>query len=157
MKKNKKKIVFILLAMMLEILNTLVVSAAELPKQAVYDLEEGGTQTFLVKNEKDEEIQIVVEEIIDNSRISDNKYRIVLTSPGAWTAGFYVIIVNNQIEGVYSPFYSTFSGSIINGYFMKNSNMKATYSFVYKATLFLEYETGVQVTMSGTELKVSKI
>lgn len=152
----KKKIFSVGLVVVLILTNAFVVSASEPPTEAVYDLEKGGTQTFVVEGKDGEVQQITIEEVAGNTRVADDTYKVSLSSPGAWTAGFYVKISSNKITQAYSPFYSTIVGNIQSAKLVRNSSSKATYSFIYNVA-FLNFDTGVIATVSGTELKVSKI
>ena len=155
MKTLKKRIFSVGLVVVLVLTNVFVVSASEPQTEAVYEQKKGGTQTFMLEGKDGEVQQVVIEEVSSNARVADDTYKISLNSPGAWTAGFYVKISSNKITQAYSPFYSTIVGTIQSAKLVKNSGSKATYSFIYNVA-FLNFDTGVIVTMSGTELKVSK-
>jgi hypothetical protein len=121
-----------------------------------YDLQKGGTQIFSVANENSEDSYIIVEELANAERIASGSYQISFTSAGAWKAGFKVKISNNKITSAYSPSYAVITGSIRNATLVRNSDTKATYSFLYKI-LNLNYSTGVKARISDGKLKVSQI
>lgn len=154
MKSLMKNAIALILAIVL-VLSPMKAFAAELPTEAVYDMEKGGTQVFTVQNENGEINQITIEEISDNARISNGNYKVTYDNTGIWTAGFYVSISSNKITNAYSPFHSVAAGSISLPVLTRNSTTKATYAFIYKLGV-INYSTGVIATMSGTDLIVSK-
>lgn len=135
--------------------NSINVSASSLAQEVLYDLHKGGTQEFTFSNPGGDFQQIIIEEMNNASRITDNTYKI-RSKTSNWEAGFYVVISNNQITKAYSPFHTVLRGKIQYASLIHNSSVKATYSFVYQATL-LKYDTGVIATISNSNLKVSII
>lgn len=93
--------------------------------------------------------------MVGKARMGAGTYKVVCEENG-WTAGFYIIIVDNQIQAVHSPFYSTTVGEITNCSLIRNSSIKATYAFIYYIKPIKE-STGVIATISNSQLKVSKI
>lgn len=154
MKSLMKNAIALILAIVL-VLSPMKAFAAELPTEAVYDMEKGGTQTFIVQDENGEINHITIEEISNNARISNGNYKVTYDNTGVWRAGFSVSISSNKITSAYSPFHSVATGSITFPVLTRNSTTKATYSFVYKFGV-INYGTGVIATMSGTNLVVSK-
>lgn len=153
MRKQKKFFSLIVLALIVSMTKHLVICAAETNDTARYDLLKGGTQTFVI--EKNGEKQTITIEYIDcMARIADDTYKVNVETSG-WTAGFYIKVTDNKISSAYSPFYVVKRGSIENSNLTQNSNVKVTYSFVYKWTL-MRYNTGVIATISGTSLKVTQ-
>ena len=140
---------------MVLILNIMSVSAGELPKEAVYDLEKGGTQYFVLQDEDGEITEVVIEEVITNARIANGNYKVSYKNTGAWEAGFYVEISSNKIASAYSPFHSVATGMILYPSLTRNSETKVAYSFLYKQAAS-NYSTGVIAEMSGTDLIVSQ-
>ena len=120
-----------------------------------YNLEQGGTQVFYYKDSDGNQLKITIEEINNLARIDDGLYKITCENPGLWTAGFTAVIHNNTIGSVYSPFYSTVTGTISSGSLYKDSNTKATYSFLYKLGI-MTYSTGVIAEIKGTSLTAYK-
>lgn len=154
MKSLMKNAIALTLAIVL-VLSPMKAFAAELPTEAVYDMEKGGTQTFTVQDENGEIHQITIEEISNNARISNGNYKVTYNNTGAWSAGFYVSISSNKITNAYSPFHTVVAGSIVLPVLTRNSNTKATYAFIHKLGV-VNYSTGVVATMSGTDLVVSR-
>lgn len=140
---------------MVLILNIMSLSAGELPKEAVYDLEKGGTQHFILQDEEGKITEVVIEEIKTNARIANGNYKVSYKNPGIWEAGFYVEISANKIASAYSPFHSVATGMILYPNLARNSETKVTYSFLYKQAAS-NYSTGVIAEMSGTDLVVSQ-
>lgn len=137
--------------------NICPVFASDFQTQAIYSLEKGGNQSFLINDEYGATIQVdIIKLDSSKNRIANDIYEIKLTFPGAWTAGFYTEISNNKFIKVYSPFHAVLSGSIKNATLSKHSNVKASYSFIHKKGV-LNYNTGVLAIISGSELVISKI
>lgn len=130
------------------------VLANTIPVEAVYDLEKGGVQEFFVQNRNGEICEVTIEEIRAN-RISNGSYKVTYRNPGSWDAGFYVTISNNQITKAYSPFNYAYVGKIKLPVLTKNTNLKATYSFVFEYNL-INYQTGVVAKILDSELIVSQ-
>lgn len=99
--------------------------------------------------------EIVIEDIKTNTKIANATYKVSYKNPGIWEAGFYVEITDNKITKAYSPFYSTATGTILYPSLTKNSEIKVTYSFLYKQAA-INYSTGVIAEISGTDLIVSQ-
>ena len=158
MKKQNKKVFALGMAIILTLTNAFVVCAedspATLPTEAVYDLEQGGTQTFNILNEDGENDIIIVEEIPNVGRVAAGTYKVSYKS-SSWNAGFYVKISSNQITSAYSPFHTVINGEITQSKLVKNSNTKATYSFLHRLTIF-SFNTGVVAQISDSKLMVSK-
>lgn len=150
---KKSSEVFVMI--MVFILNIMSVSAAELPKEAVYDLGKGGIQYFVLQDEDGEITEIVIEEVITNARIANGNYKVSYKNTGVWEAGFYVEISGNEIASAYSPFHSVATGMILYPTLTRNSETKVTYSFLYKQVA-MNYSTGVIAQMSGTDLVVGQ-
>lgn len=153
--KETKRIIAILLIPILLFMQNGIVSAETLSREAVYDLEKGGTQTFLVQDENGEIGEVVIYEIEENARVGNGKYEVSYNNKGYWKAGFYVQVENNKITSAYSPFYDTTYGTISEAYLNKNSTVKVTYSFLYKHLLTV-HETGVIASIKNNDLVVTK-
>lgn len=151
--KLVKKNGIIFLMVMVFLLNIMSISAAELPKEAVYDLKKGGTQQFILQDEEGKITEVVIEEIKTNARIANGNYKVSYKNPGIWEAGFFVEISANKITSAYSPFHSVATGMILYPNLARNSETKVTYSFLYKQAAS-NYSTGVIAEMFGTDLVV---
>lgn len=154
MKALKKRIFSVGLVVALVLTNVFVVSASEPQTEAVYDLKKGGTQTFVVEGKDGETQQVVIEEVTSNARVADDTYKVKIETSG-WTAGFYIKVSNNKITSAYSPFHTALRGSIESPSLDRNSNVKVTYSFIYKWTL-LKYNTGVVASITNSNLVVTQ-
>lgn len=130
-------------------------SASENLSKAVYDTEKGGTQYFVICSEDGLTSEIMVEELEENFRIANGKYKVSYKNTGAWEAGFYVEISGNKIAKAYSPFHSVATGSILAPKLVRNNEEKVTYSFIYQQAA-MNYSTGVVARMSGTDLLVEQ-
>jgi len=156
MKCSRKTIFATMLIFALLFSNTMTICASENTPIASYDLEAGGTQTFHLEDSDGNEIIVTVEELTGNSRVSNGSYKVTYEYLNIWEAGFTVTVSGNKITRAYSPFHLASSGSISNTSLTLNSSSKATYKFLYKWGI-LSSTTGVVATISGTELKVSKL
>lgn len=153
--KETKRIIAILLIPILLFMQNGVVSAETLSREAVYDLEKGGTQTFLVQDENGEIGEVVICQVDENARMTDGKYKVSYAHKGAWKAGFYLEVDDNKIIKAYSPFYTVYTGEIQQTKLVKESALKAMYSFVYQYGV-LKHKTGVVATIVDFKLKVTK-
>lgn len=156
MKKFKKmqNVIAVVLALVL-LLNPMSVFAEELPTEARYDLEKGGTQTFVIQDENGEVATITIEELSGNARVANGDYRVKYDQLLAWTAGFYISVSNNQIYNAYSPYYACVRGSIKYPVLTRPSVTQASYAFIYKIDQ-INFPTGVNATISNAELIVSQ-
>lgn len=155
MRHIKRKFLAVTLVVMMFMMNTFMVSAAEPQKEAVYDLKKGGTQTFVIENADGDIQRVTIEEITDNARVADDTYKVCYETSN-WEAGFYIKVSNNQIISAYSPFHTALYGSIKDATLVRNSNVKVSYSFIFQLTIF-KFDTGVVATISNSTLKVSQI
>lgn len=155
MRRIKRKFLAVTLVVMMFMMNTFMVSAAEPQKEAVYDLEKGGTQTFVIKNVDGDIQRVTIEEISGNARVANNTYKVSYETVN-WEAGFYIEISNNKITSAYSPFHTTLRGSIKDTTLVRNSSVKVSYLFIFQLTIF-KFDTGVMATISDSTLKVSQI
>lgn len=153
--REKKHGLAMILILVMVIVNSFSVCASETNMEAIYDLQKGGTQTFLIESKDGEIDEIIIEEVVGQAKIDAGTYKVVCKT-SAWTAGFYVIIMDDKIQAAHSPFYSTTTGEIVSGFLIRNSNLQATYAFVYQVKP-LNVNTGVIATISDAQLKVSKI
>lgn len=153
MKKIAKKLLVTLLIGGMVLSHADMVSAADIPTEAVYDLEVGGTQEFIIQDADGEKATVIVEEIPGNARVDAGTYKITHKA-ASWTAGFYVQISDNKFASAYSPFYDVRVGTISGAKLSKDSDVKVTYSFLHKA--LITRDTGVIAKISNLELVVSK-
>ncbi|MBE5956542.1 MAG: hypothetical protein E7253_08820 [Lachnospiraceae bacterium] len=132
-----------------------VFAAEELPTEAHYDLEIGGTQTFVIQDENGEIATVTVSEVAGDSRIATGTYRVEYEVPLAWVAGFYVSISNNQIYNAYGAYYTCFRGEIRYPSLIRPSNITASYVFIYE-NINIPVSTGFDATISGSVLKLTR-
>lgn len=148
----------LLLTIMLFFLVPVKVKAAENDYQSVdtfakYDLTIGGTQEYVLKTSNGEVVYVTISEESSIARIKNGTYKVTFTSPLAWTAGYYVVISENTISSVKSPFYTVYTGLILSDRLVKESTKQASYYLTYQ---FAGATTapGVRSVISGNELKV---
>lgn len=154
MNKSKKMFISLLLVLTLIMSSTFSSFAATSQTKAVYDLQQGGTQTFVLTNENGSIETVTIEQISSKERVESGVYKVTYNTL-SWMAGFYVVVSNNTIGTAYSPFHSVATGSIHSTSLIVNNSTKATYAFIYKQAL-LSYDTGVIASISNSELTVSK-
>lgn len=154
MSKLRKHMLSFILLFILTVTSILPVSATEFSSEASYNLQKGGIQSFYVENENGEIDEIVIEEIPNKTRMDAGTYKVAYKTI-SWTAGFYVIIVNNKIEAAHSPFHSVITGNIHNTSLIQDNSTQATYAFLYESSS-LTYDTGVIATISNLELIVKR-
>lgn len=154
MRHIKRKFLAVILVVMMFMLNTFMVSAAEPQTEALYDLEKGGTQTFVIEGSDGEVQRVTIKEIATNARVASGTYEVAFETSN-WEAGFYVTISSNKITSAYSPFHTALRGSIKDATLVRNSNVKATYSFIFQLTI-LKFNTGVIAEISDSNLVVSQ-
>lgn len=124
--------------------------------EAVYDLEKGGIQSFKINDKNGKNITITIEEINSINRAANGDYKISYSSAGAWKAEFKVSISGNKITKAYSPSHVVITGKISGAALRRNSNTKATYSFLYTISN-LTVSTGVKAIISNSQLVVSQL
>lgn len=152
--REKKHGLAMILILVMVIVNSFSVCASETNTEAIYDLQKGGTQTFLIESKDGEIDEIVIEKMGNMARMDAGTYRVTYKA-SSWNAGFCVVIVDNQIQAAHSPFHSTTTGEIVGNSLAKNSNLKATYGFIYQTTLW-KVNTGVIAEISDGALVVSR-
>lgn len=150
-----RKITVAFVMIILFIANAKNASAAEPSFIAAYDMEQGGSQNFMFCDKNGTTIEVIIEEIYSDSRIADGAYKISYKNTGAWEAGFYLKISDNQITDAYSPFYSVATGNILAPNLARTGTKEAVLSFIYKQAA-ISYSTGVVAKISGTELIVGQ-
>lgn len=133
----------------------LSVNAAESHNSATYNLEIGGTQTFNVTDSFGNDATITIEELPSATRSLENRsYKVSYRSLLAWEAGYNVVIRNNSISSVNSPYYICYIGEITSPTLIKNSSKQATFAFFYKVAGIAQ-TTGVRTNIVNEELKVT--
>ena len=155
MKKMKKmrNVVAIVLALVL-MLSPMSVFAEELPTEARYDLEKGGTQTFTIREEDGSVATVTVEEIAGGARIADGNYRIAYDNT-VWKAAFSVSISNNKFYNAYDPYCFAIYGEIRYPALTRPSTTNVIYAFIYQS-LSNMYSTGLDAKITNGELVVTK-
>lgn len=146
---------FVLFSIILS--NSTSVLAAEYDSEAVYDMNIGGTQNFVLEDSKGKEIYITILENSLQTRALENKsYSISLTAPLSWTAGYNVVIRNNLISSVNSPHYKCYTGKISSAALKKDSSKQATLRFTH-TVLGISTRGGVRTNIADNKLKVSRL
>lgn len=155
MKKTISKVVAALSIATMLLTASIPVIAAEKNITADYDLTQGGAQTFNLVDSEGNEVLIKITELPSTSRSLENRsYAVSYRSLLSWEAGYNVVIRNNSISSVNSPYYTCFIGSIYSASLKRDSSKQATLSFIYKAG-GINNSTGVRTNIVNNQLKVS--
>lgn len=96
-----------------------------------YDMEKGGTQTFVVEDADGEESEIVIEEMPGTARVASGEYKIRRTKTGLWKAGFIIKVQTNRITKLYGEFCNPIRGSVSKISLKKVSDAEGVLSFGY--------------------------
>ena len=112
MKSFRNCAMALMMALILVLSPMKVFAAEDLPTEAHYDLEKGGTQTFVIQDENGEIATVTIEEVAGNSKVANGTYDVSYVMPLVWTAGFHIDISNNQIYNAHSAYYTCVTGEI---------------------------------------------
>lgn len=155
MKQTIKKIIISLTVVSLFLSFNIPVFAAENTPTATYDLTKGGVQTFNCKDSDGNDVLITITEMPVLTRNLENKtYAVSCRSLLSWKAGYNVVIYNNSISSVNSPYYTCLIGSINSASLRKDSSKQATLRFIYKGS-GLNITTGVRTNIIDRQLKIT--
>lgn len=124
--------------------------------EAIYDLDKGGTQEFIMQNPNGEFIYVIVENVSNLSRMDNGTYKATVIKKGYWEAVFYITISNNSITSVGDKFIKVFTGSVVSSTLKKESVQQASLYIIYRNNL-ITYNTGVRAKIWGKTLKFSEI
>lgn len=116
----------------------------------------GGTQEFTLINKHGKTVHVIITEEPSKERLENRTYKVSYEAPLSWRAGYNVVVRNNTISSVNSPWHTAITGSISAGRLTKDSSTQATYSMTRKL-LTMHYKIGVRTTISGTTMKVFAI
>ena len=155
MRKIKKMIIAYVSIMCTILTTNITVFAESTNNECIYDIATGGTQTFTLRAPSDNIVYITISEIPLLARsLRNGTYKVSYTSPRAWEAGYNLVIQNNQIKSVNSPYYVCYKGIIHSSILKKDSSLQATMSFIYKIG-GLNISTGIRTKIVNKEIKVS--
>ncbi|MEG0475434.1 MAG: DUF5626 family protein, partial [Carnobacterium sp.] len=102
----------------------------------VYDLEQGGTQSFVVVTPAGENMFIEVEERPNLLRsVKNGNYKISAATPGQWKAEYQITISGNKITKAYSPSVVAYTGSFASAKLSVDNTKQATYYLKRKVSL----------------------
>ena len=155
MKKIKKmrNVMAVVLALVL-LMSPMSVFAEELPTEARYDLEKGGTQTFTIRDEDGEVATVTIEELSGNSRIANGDYKVIYDNV-VWYAEFKISVSNNQIYNAYDPYHYCLRGEIRYPALSRQSTTYISYAFIYVLNM-INYVTGVDAKIINSELVITR-
>ncbi len=154
MKTLRRNAVALVLALVL-MLSPMQVFAEEIPTEAVYDMELGGTQTFLVRDEDGNVGTVTVRELSGDSRIANGEYEVIYDNTGVWIASFTIAISSNKIYNAHSPFNYALIGTIKYPVLTRPSTTQATYAFIYEYNL-MNFTTGVDAKIINGDVVITK-
>lgn len=155
MKLSIKKLIVCLAIASIFFTSSLPVSASENKNEAVYSMEIGGTQSFTLQDASGNDVLVTITELPSTTRSLENRsYKVSYRSLLSWEAGYNVVIKNNLISSVNSPYYKCFVGSIFGSVLKKDSSTQATLSFIYKVSS-INNSTGVRTNVVNNQLKVT--
>lgn len=124
---------------------------------AEYDLSTDETQTYILKDTKNEIYYCMIEPISASpARLKNGSYRVTHTVPQKWKASFIVKISSNKISSVSSPSAVAIQGSIKNVSLKKTSSTNSTLTFIHTLRSIPQY-TGFKCYLSNGTLKTQKI
>lgn len=156
MKKRsfKRSVIAMMMAMVL-LVSPMQVFAEEVPTEAVYDMEKGGTQTFVVRNAEGGIDEVTIRELSGNSRVADGEYEVGYNNTGVWIASFVINVSSNKIYNAHSGQYYVYLGSIRYPAISRPSTTQAIYSFIHVRNM-VNYITGVDAIISNGNIVVSR-
>lgn len=122
MKEAMKKMLLLVCIVCLGFSGTLTVQAKQdfKNKEAKYDLNKGGIQTYTLLDENNQEYHVTIEPVELNSRLATGTYKITHEIPNAWKGWFYATVSSNTFTSVYSPEAYALKGTVSNYYLVRN-------------------------------------
>ena len=157
MKKFKKSFIALALALVLVISPAAQSFAAEeLPTEAVYDMEKGGTQTFTIRNAEGGVDTVTIREVTDgNSRVANGEYLVGYDNTGCWVASFVIAVSSNKIYNAHTPRVSVLAGQAKYPGITRPSTTHAIFAFIYEFNL-ISFSTGVDAKITNGNIVVTK-
>lgn len=105
-------------------------------QEVLYDMNQGGTQTFEVVDNEDKKLVIEVEEIPNYLRsVKNGSYKISASTTGQWKASYYITVSNNKITKAYSPSIVAYAGSFTSADLKIDNSTQSTYYIKRKVFL----------------------
>lgn len=149
----KKKVLSLLLLILLCNLGSINSYASE--NEAEYDLNQGGTQQFVVFDEEGDEIIVTIEEEPSFSRsIKNGTYKITSEKAGSWKASYDIVISGNNIISTKNPSAIAYSGSFISKNLKVDSSKQATY-YLVKKTGLLSSNINLRATLKTDSIAIT--
>lgn len=157
MKKFKKSLIALALALVLVISPAEQSFAAEeLPTEAVYDMEKGGTQTFTIRNAEGGIDTVTIREVTDgNSRVANGEYEVGYNNAGVWVASMIIAVSSNKIYNAHTPFCCALVGRIKYPIISRPSVTQASLSFIFEHNALL-ISTGIDAKITNGEITVTR-
>lgn len=132
-----------------------VVKAETIDEQNVlYNMDEGGTQTFEIFDENEEKTIIEIEEINSTYSINNGTYKISKKRPLQWEVSYYIDVKNNKITRAHSPSATAFLGSFTSTSLRVDNSKQATYYLKRKVTLN-ESQINVREKLTNNSISVT--
>lgn len=123
---------------------------------SVYSLSTTQSKSFFLMDKNGLPYSVTIEPIEYGSRMANGKYKVSLTVPNRWKAGFIVTVSSNRITSVSNPSAIPLTGSIKNVVLQKVSSTQATlkFKYIYSSNVM---NTGIKASISEGALKISKL
>ncbi|MCI3029502.1 DUF5626 family protein [Desemzia sp. C1] len=105
--------------------------------ELIYDLAQGGTQTFERVSPEGEPLVIEVEEMPNSLRsVKNDTYKISASTAGQWQASYQIDVSQNKIIKAYAPAIVAYIGSFTSAILKVDHATQATYYLKRKVFLF---------------------
>lgn len=105
-------------------------------QEVLYDMNQGGKQTFEVIDSEGGQVVIEVEQIANYLRsVKNGNYKISASTTGQWKASYYITVSNNKITKAYSPFITAYTGSFASADLKIDHSTQSTYYMKRKVFL----------------------
>lgn len=123
---------------------------------SVYSLSTTQSKSFFLMDKNGLPYSVTIEPIEYGSRMANGKYKVSLTVPNRWKAGFIVTVSSNSISSVSSGTVVPIKGSASNLRLTKISSKQAELRFTY-SYLGNKNQTGVRATVTNLSIFTEKI
>lgn len=121
---------------------------------ALYNLSEGGTQEFKIKNKNGEEVILTIEEISPTLNSVDSGTYKVTASTTQWEAGYKISVSNNEISSAYGGYHKAYIGSFTSARLSLDNSKQSTYYLKRKVGI-VRYSIDLRAEIVGDEISVS--
>ncbi|MEH6945312.1 DUF5626 family protein [Bacillus sp. JJ722] len=154
----KKTVLSLLALILLCSLGSINSYAAE--NEAEYDLNQGGTQQFVLIDEDGEEVIVTIEDeeeepsFLSLRAVQNGTYKIASEKAGSWKASYNIVVSGNKITNAKNPSAIAYSGSFISKNLKVDSSKQATY-YLVKKTGLLSSNINLRATLKKDSIVVT--